>query len=322
MSTSTINMEERKPLINQVIFERRVLLGCTALIGLAIIIWITAVSTDHWYVVKGGHGIYVPSRNRYFVSSHSGLWKVCRSILVTKEQSKDLAAGRTMTTSTTTTPSPAMNVSRSQINSTNSTHDTGPPSPMTAGDTKNLTVIADPPKRMAIPAGTRLDAESASKMIPYRICKNNEIFPSEEKAKNGSSPDSAIVHYNRTEVSFAIISMFVMCMGFGFSIYTFLNPRYMFKRLAGGIHFISAATVMVVIQVLISSVDYLKQMNVNLYPRSAKDSYGYSLYLAWLVLAINIFCGLAFMIYSRKRKGNKAATEELGMADEAINIGR
>lgn len=56
MSTSTINMEDRKPLIDQFLFERRILLTCTGLVGLGIILWITAISTDHWYMIEGGHG--------------------------------------------------------------------------------------------------------------------------------------------------------------------------------------------------------------------------------------------------------------------------
>lgn len=59
MSTSTLGREERKPYYDAYLMQRRVLLGCTAAIGVSVIVWIVAIATDHWFVVSGGpSGLY------------------------------------------------------------------------------------------------------------------------------------------------------------------------------------------------------------------------------------------------------------------------
>lgn len=45
-----------KPIYEQIVFERRVLLGCTGLVGTCVLMWIITISTDHWAYVEGGEG--------------------------------------------------------------------------------------------------------------------------------------------------------------------------------------------------------------------------------------------------------------------------
>lgn len=97
---------------------------------------------------------------------------------------------------------------------------------------------------------------------------------------------------------------------------------HVLQPLYSNLSYIAGACVLAVIEVLISSIDYEKKHLPFTFPRGATYYYGFSFALAWLVFIMLLVAGCAFMIYSRKRKGNKAPNEEIAMADEPTIIGR
>ena len=84
----------------------------------------------------------------------------------------------------------------------------------------------------------------------------------------------------------------------------------------------TGGSVLVVIEVLISSIDYERVHLPFVHPKGVEVDYGWSFALAWIVFLVLFCSGCAFMMYSRKRKGNKAPNDEMGMADEPTIIGR
>ncbi|GIY57414.1 uncharacterized protein CDAR_368071 [Caerostris darwini] len=154
-----------------------------------------------------------------------------------------------------------------------------------------------------------------------RSCHNHRLFPTKEFIEKNSEVDRTILDYTRTETAFAIITFLLIVMGFGFALYTFKEPRYMFKRLAAGVHFIAAGCSLVVIEVVINSVEYEEQYLTARHPKGAIWTYGYSFVFACLTFVVLLVCGLTFLICSRKKKGDRSG-QGTGVDDEPHILGR
>ncbi|XP_020295910.1 uncharacterized protein LOC109860904, partial [Pseudomyrmex gracilis] len=70
---------DRSP--STIIFERRILLSCTILVGVSICIWSVAIGTDHWFALESPDENGVPlggaSSAKRLLYKHAGLWKSC-----------------------------------------------------------------------------------------------------------------------------------------------------------------------------------------------------------------------------------------------------
>ena len=85
---------------------------------------------------------------------------------------------------------------------------------------------------------------------------------------------------------------------------------------------ISAASILVSAEVMVRSVKYERQNLPKRHPKGAYINYGYSFVLAWIVFAIYVIAAIVFLVFSRKRKGDKAADEREAMENEPVHLGR
>ena len=198
------------------LFERRVLTFVTALLGLGLVSWLTAISTDYWVVLVAGYNGTVVG-NKTFLWSHSGLWRQCDIFAFLKNETA--------------------HVSRCSYHSLNHTE-------------KNL--------------------------VP-------------------------------TELAFVIIVLLLINLSCAFSIYSLYHPRYMYKRVAGGLHLLTAAMLIVLIE-MVESEGHREQHHDEFENLRLKGTdnvqhyYGYSYLMAWITFIISILASLAFFAWSKKRK--------------------
>ena len=63
---------------NAALFEKRLLVGFTALTLLGYLFEIIAVSTDNWLLLSIEGGVYINATNKYLVKLYSGFWRTCK----------------------------------------------------------------------------------------------------------------------------------------------------------------------------------------------------------------------------------------------------
>jgi len=145
----------------------------------------------------------------------------------------------------------------------------------------------------------------------FNNCTNIfDLMEDADKAKKQKNTISGGPHlllaYAKSYVAFAIVALFFIALSHTFGFWAAKNQRYVIKRVAAALMAITAACVLVAIQVLENSTESKEQYTEkieHLEARSLSHSFGFSYVLAWIPVAVFAVAALVFLVTSKKRVG-------------------
>jgi len=112
--------------------------------------------------------------------------------------------------------------------------------------------------------------------------------------------------YAKSYVAFAIVSLMFVVLSHLFGFWAAKNQRYVIKRVTAALMAITAACVLVCIQVLENSTESKEQYTAKierLEAHSLSHSFGFSYVLAWIPVAVFAVAAVVFLLTSKKRVG-------------------
>ncbi|ESN98804.1 hypothetical protein HELRODRAFT_94914 [Helobdella robusta] len=159
---------------------------------------------------------------------------------------------------------------------------------------------------------------------PYTVwqCTGRDFFPTSETIEADDETDHYILDYERSIAAFAVITLVISSMPIFFTWYSIKEPRYIFKRLAGGLYFITAGCAIVCIEVFKHFLAYGRRYLPNSLMRLADYERGYSYYLGCIAVGLYILAGIVIFIVSGKKKGSNARSMKEAVENEPVIIGR
>ncbi|ELT88457.1 hypothetical protein CAPTEDRAFT_155151 [Capitella teleta] len=158
--------------------------------------------------------------------------------------------------------------------------------------------------------------------IKSQYCRTLKFFPTTRDVRKDPEVDEEILDFSRSETAFAIIALLLALLANVFAVYSMQQYRYMFKRLAAMLYLITAFCIVVCLEVFKYSLEYEREHLPARHPHHSSISFDWSYGLCWVVFGIYIIAPIIMFITSRKRKGDKARSENEAMENEPVILGR